>query len=275
MHGHVQLAGNGVQPVHLPKVFGGDAAVQLHVHPPRPQKAHCGKGLFKAAGAAAQGLVGGVVGPIEGDVHPPGLVAGKKVRPFFIQKGAVGVQGEHQALGLQGQIQLLKSGHQQRLAAGEQQKQHPRPGHGAGQLGPLLAGAQGARSPGLPGRKAHIAHTAVHIAQGGQLQTAADGAAQGRGPGDELALQRGGGGVFHERQRPRAARKRVKSEKGPDVSGPFGVCIELGMVGAVVNCLCKTVMGVITATVHIVGNPGGILSTIRLHSRINPDIRGI
>lgn len=35
-----------------------------------------------------------------------------------------------------------------------------------------------ARSPGLPGRKAHIAHTAVHIAQGGQLQTAA----AGRGP---------------------------------------------------------------------------------------------
>lgn len=223
MHGHVQLAGNGIQPVHLPKVFGGDAAVQLHVHPPRPQKAHRGKGLFKAAGAAAQGLVGGVVGPIEGDVHPPGLVAGKKVGPFFVQKGAVGVQGKHHALGLQGQIQLLKAGHQQRLAAGEQQKQHPRPGHGAGQFGPLLPGAQGTRGPGLPGRKAHIAHTAVHIAQGGQLQTAADGAAQGRGPGDELALQRGGGGVFHERQRPRTARKRVKSEKGPDVSGPFGV----------------------------------------------------
>ena len=53
-----------------------------------------------------------------------------------------------------------------------------RPGHGVGQLGPLLPGAQGARSPGLPGRKAHIAHTAVHIAQGGQLQTAA----AGRGP---------------------------------------------------------------------------------------------
>lgn len=188
MHGHVQLAGNGIQPVHLPEVFGGDAAVQLHVHPPRPQKAHRGKGLFKAAGAAAQGLVGGVVGPIEGDVHPPGLVAGKKVGPFFVQKGAVGVQGEHHALGLQGQIQLFKAGHQQLLAAGEQQKQHPRPGHGAGQFGPLLAGAQGAR-----------------------------------GPGDELALQRGGGGVFHERQRPRTARKRVKSEKGPDVSGPFGV----------------------------------------------------
>ena len=166
MHGHVQLAGNGVQPVHLPKVFGGDTAVQLHVHPPRPQKAHRGKGLFKAAGAAAQGLVGGVVGPIEGDVHPPGLVAGKKVRPFFVQKGAVGVQGEHHALGLQGQIQLFETGHQQLLAAGEQQKQHPRPGHGAGQFGPLLAGAQGARGPGLPGRKAHIAHAAVHIAQG-------------------------------------------------------------------------------------------------------------
>ena len=177
MHGHVQLAGNGIQPVHLPKVFGGDAAVQLHVHPARPQKAHRGKGLFKAAGASAQGLVGGVIGPIEGDVHPPGLVVGKKVGPLFIQQGAVGVQGKHHALGLQVQIQLLKSGHQQQLAAGEQQKQHPRPGHGVGQFGPLLAGAQGARGPGLPGRKAHIAHTAVHIAQGGQLQTAADGAA--------------------------------------------------------------------------------------------------
>ena len=61
MHGHVQLAGNGIQPVHLPKVFGGDAAVQLHVHPPRPQKAHRGKGFFKPARAAAQGLVGGVI----------------------------------------------------------------------------------------------------------------------------------------------------------------------------------------------------------------------
>ena len=118
MHGHVQLAGNGVQPVHLPDVFGGDAAVQLHVHPPRPQKAYRGKGFFKPARAAAQGFVGGVIGPVEGDVHPPGLVAGKKVGPLFIQQGAVGVQGKHHTLGLQGQIQLLKSGHQQRLAAG-------------------------------------------------------------------------------------------------------------------------------------------------------------
>ena len=118
MHGHVQLAGNGVQPVHLPDVFGGDAAVQLHVHPPRPQKAHRGKGFFKPARAAAQGFVGGVIGPVEGDVHPPGLVAGKKVGPLFIQQGAIGVQGKHHTLGLQGQIQLLKSGHQQRPAAG-------------------------------------------------------------------------------------------------------------------------------------------------------------
>lgn len=86
--------------------------------PPRPQKAHRSKGFFKPARAAAQGFVGGVIGPVEGDVHPPGLVAGKKVGPLFIQQGAVGVQGKHHALGLQGQIQLLKSGHQQRPAAG-------------------------------------------------------------------------------------------------------------------------------------------------------------
>ena len=195
-HGGVQLACEGDHAIDMRRILRGDADAHAHFHAAAAQQANGVDGALKPVGEMAQPGIGFLVRAIEGDIDAPGLVFRKEIRPVLIDERAVGIDGQQHAQLLNSQIQPPEIRIGQRLAARQQQKERARIAHLRGDVKPFAHGAQAALAGDLRRGQADIAHLAVHIADGRELDAAVDGRVALGGALDERALD--GGGVFDE-----------------------------------------------------------------------------
>lgn len=149
-------------------------------------------------GAAAQALIGLLAAAIQRDIEAEGRLMPEEIQPVPVDQGAVAVDGHQQAHFLQLRQQIAEILADQRLAAGQQQEQHA-PAAGLFRNGqPLVRRQLPAPALLLLRRQVDIAHFAVEVAPGRQLEIPRQGRTVPAGPGMQIGGQPGfRGASFH------------------------------------------------------------------------------
>ena len=189
-----QLPGQTEDLRHVVLVVRGDG----HVEPHRDARVLQGAEVvhhFLEHGPPAQPLIGSVGAAVEGDVEAQGRVLLDGLQQFAPEQGAVGVHRHQEPHVLEGVEELGKVRAQQRFPTGEEEKDHPG-------LPGLLSDGEPLRRGELPpaalGRLGlglvDIAHVAVEVAPGGQLEGSGHRETQ---PGPLLVDVGGPEGLYH------------------------------------------------------------------------------
>ena len=185
LHGGAQLLGDAVNFRHIRHVVRRHGHVQLYPHAQLPQ----GPDILRDPGkhgTAAQPLIGGIAGPVEGDVEAERRLVPEKVQPVPVDKGPVAIHRHQQPHFLQLRQQIAEILADQRLAAGQQQEQHA---PAAGLLGdgqPFVGSKLPAPALLLLRRQVDVAHFTVEVAPGRQLKIPGQGRSGPTGPGVQV-----------------------------------------------------------------------------------------
>ena len=126
------------------RVLAGNAQIHAHGHTLRAQQANGIDGLFESAGIMAEIIIGFLVRAIECDIHAPGLVLAEEARPILVDQRAVGIDRHEHAQLLKLKIKPAEIREEQRLAAGQQQKERAAVAHLVGNFQPFICRAQAA-----------------------------------------------------------------------------------------------------------------------------------
>ena len=174
--------------VDLRDVLGIDRShggIETDLDPRLPQHADIGRNGMKAS-LPAQRSVGLVRGTVQGDIHSQGRVFFEERHPIGVDQGSVGIDGDEQSQPLEPAVDLPKVLSDQGLPSRQKEEHH------AGVTGhpPQLQPFPGRPFLLCPHGLMDVAHTAVEIASGRQLEIARKGdAPRGRLRVDVLAPQ--------------------------------------------------------------------------------------
>ena len=123
----------------------------------------------------AQGLIGFVASPIEGGFDATGRILAEELGDFFCNEGGIGVDGQHKAHLLEGDVEFPEVGIKQRFSPGEEQEQGALLFQLAGNGEPFVLAFHSSKLCGLPGLHANVTHVAIQIADGCEFECSRDG----------------------------------------------------------------------------------------------------
>ena len=175
MNRRIQLIPQGKYLFQAVLIHFRDAAADLNVYARLPEQPDPPDRFFKAGRVMTESAVFFLIRSVKRDVHSARFIPSEKIRPFFIDQCAVGIDRNDKSHAAQFQIQPFKIREQQRFSAGEQQKQNTRLFHLLPDRDPFIRRMQAAERLNFFPAQADITHVTVHVADGEQFQAAVDG----------------------------------------------------------------------------------------------------
>ena len=202
LHRCAELGRYGIDRVHIIDIVRRHGGVELHADAERLERADIVHNAVIHR-PAAQPFIRLVAAAVKRDIHARRRLMPEKVQPVVVNKRCVAVDGHHEPHLLELGEQIAEIRANERLAAGQQQKQHPLTARLLRDGEPLIRGELRPAPPLFLGREVHVTHAAVEVAARRELKVSRKRDALCAGTRVEISRQPWlGAHLFHIRYLP-------------------------------------------------------------------------